>query len=271
MPNDGPSFENPPVVETVLGAQFKPIPGLRNAHLGVFWDTLGAEWPEVIDAPSLQAQYEQFGDDDPRLPPRLVLGLTSDPAARIQIRSRDRDRMIQVQNGRLHYNWIATDGNNGYPRYKTVVPAFLDTLSRFERFLTDHKLDEPQLDQWEVTYVNRIPRGTVWDSSSDWVGVFPALLGPASAQPFGILENVASAWRFELPPRRGRLHIELQHAYQPGTPPGESLLLKLTARGPIAGSTSALEGGLNVGHDAVVAAFVDVTSEAARRYWGQSG
>jgi hypothetical protein len=35
-----PDYERPPVVETVLGVQFDPLPDLCNAHLGAFWGTL---------------------------------------------------------------------------------------------------------------------------------------------------------------------------------------------------------------------------------------
>lgn len=45
-----PSFERPPVIETMLGVQFQPLPALRSAHLGAFWKTLGEEWPVVLDA-----------------------------------------------------------------------------------------------------------------------------------------------------------------------------------------------------------------------------
>jgi len=32
-----PTFENPPVVETVMSVQFDPLSKLTDAHLGGFW------------------------------------------------------------------------------------------------------------------------------------------------------------------------------------------------------------------------------------------
>jgi hypothetical protein len=57
---ESPSYLRPPVVETILGVQFKPLRGLQNAHLGAFWKTLGDEWPTVADAPPLEPQFERF-------------------------------------------------------------------------------------------------------------------------------------------------------------------------------------------------------------------
>ena len=48
------SFERPPVVETVLGVQFKRLPGLTNAHLASFWRELGSDWPEIDFVPALE-------------------------------------------------------------------------------------------------------------------------------------------------------------------------------------------------------------------------
>ena len=54
-------YENPPVVESVLGVQFERLRGFKNAHLGAFWTTLDKkEWPVVADAPPLPPQFERF-------------------------------------------------------------------------------------------------------------------------------------------------------------------------------------------------------------------
>ena len=64
-----PAFRKPPVVETVLGVQFDPIPGFSNAHLGAFWKRLLAhensgsagEWRTLTDAPPIEPTFERFG------------------------------------------------------------------------------------------------------------------------------------------------------------------------------------------------------------------
>src|SRR5438874_10933045 len=57
------SFKRPPVIETVLGVQFDPLPAMTNAHLGLFWELLGAEWPHVTDVMAIEQQFERFGEE----------------------------------------------------------------------------------------------------------------------------------------------------------------------------------------------------------------
>src|SRR5947209_1584702 len=46
MPRPFPKLDRPPVVESVLGVQFAPLE-LTTAHFGVFWKSLGADWPKL--------------------------------------------------------------------------------------------------------------------------------------------------------------------------------------------------------------------------------
>lgn len=272
-----PEFERPPVVETVLGVQFEPLPDFRNAHLGIFWSflnsedvrsTLGRAWPHSIDAPRLDPQHERFGGEKPWRRFGFELKVSQDPSVRIQIQDADRNRMIQLQNGRLHYNWLGHEGG-GYPRYHEIRPEFDKVLKQFEHFLNDHKLGKLQPDQWEVTYVNHIPRGTVWEKPRDWQEVFrqlPSVIdGPESVD----LESCAGEWHFEIKPQLGRLHIQLGHG-QSSVKSGEDLLrLTLTARGPIGGTErNGLDLGLDLGRRIIVTTFKAVTSESAHEHWG---
>src|SRR5690349_146441 len=121
-PNPAQQSKRPPVVETILGVQFEPLPKFRNAHLALFWKRLGKDWTVPNDAPLLVPQFEQYGAEVWRLP-SLQLQVIQDASARAQIRNRDENRMIQVQNGRLHYNWLGQAGGD-YPRYRTIRPEF---------------------------------------------------------------------------------------------------------------------------------------------------
>ncbi|NQT38585.1 MAG: TIGR04255 family protein, partial [Planctomycetes bacterium] len=169
-----PKFRNPPVVETVLGVQFDPLPKFGNAHLGAFWKRLDGDWPDVSDMPSLEPEFERFGEGKGWLAAGLKLKLSQSPESRLQIRNGSNDRMIQVQNGRLHYNWLGHEGKP-YPSFEQVEPDFQRALAAFRQFLAQESLGELQPNQWEVTYVNHIPKGSVWNDPHDWVGLFPSL------------------------------------------------------------------------------------------------
>lgn len=156
--NAFPSYRTPPVVETVLGVQFDRLAEFKNAHLGAFWKLLdGHEWPFVVDAPLLPQRFERFSAAS-EWALGLQLMLSQDPASRIQIRNRTNDRMIQAQNGGLSFNWLGADGNK-YPRYTSIREGFEFATNQFVLFLDQEKIQGFRPNQWEVTYVNEIPKG----------------------------------------------------------------------------------------------------------------
>jgi uncharacterized protein (TIGR04255 family) len=268
----GPNYERPPVVETVLGVQFDRLVKLKNAHLGAFWKTLdNVEWPTVADAPPLPPQFEQFDPVD-AWGRGVQVRLTQDPSSRLQIRNKDGNRMLQLQNGRLHFNWLGKGGDS-YPRYEKVREEFIPLLEDFEQFVATEDLGTFQPNQWEITYVNHIPQGTVWDSPADW-GFFRPLSPLPSIANIIEGESFGGQWHFLIPPRLGRLHIEWQHERIPSEGEGETtnelIRLTLTARGPVgkSGVPTVLEG-LDLGRVTIVNSFQQLMSdEKANTYWG---
>lgn len=258
-------------METVLGVQFEPFKGFRNGHLGAFWKRLGPDWPILTDVPPLPPQFERFGETEAWAEAGLQLKLIQEPAARIQITNADRNRMIQVQNGRFHYNWLGERGDQ-YPRYQKVRPGFDCALKKFEQFLSDEQLGMLRPNQWEVTYVNHIPKVELWSEPHDWGRLFQFPIVP-SADPRDLqLESMSGAWHFQIEPRRGRLHVQLQHGRRGGATGEEILVLTLTARGPAGGESGehgfTLGEGLDCGREAIVRAFAELTTEKAHNYWG---
>jgi uncharacterized protein (TIGR04255 family) len=267
-----PDYANPPVVETVLGVQFDRLPGLTNGHIGAFWLELNQrEWPTIGDAPQLPNQFENFADSSGWA--RAVhFQLTQDPACRTQIRNADLNRMIQVQNSRLHFNWMKGEGGR-YPHYDNVRKEFTTILGQFRRFVDAKELGEFKPNQWEVTYVNQIPRGTVWTTPADW-GFFRPLGGVPTVDGLIEGESFTGEWHFVIPGQRGRLHIDWQHGKAPRGKGEEatgedSVRLNLTARGPIVGNETgdSVMAGLDLGHETVVRVFACLMSDAANRYW----
>lgn len=260
-----PDYERPPVVETVLGVQFEPLPKMRNAHLGAFWRTLPSEWNSIEDAPSLEPQSEIFSDAPDW--GGLRFRLTQDLSSRLQIRNETGNRMIQVQNGRLHINWLGHD-NNEYVRYRQVKADFDSILKQLECFVVQEGLGDLRPNQWEVTYINRIPRGTVWETPEDWTFFHP--LGDVTRLSSVKLESFGGEWHYEIPARRGRLHIQFQHVRKPGQSPDESIVINLTARGGVGGDENVTNwsNGLDVGHETIVTTFKEIMSDSANQFWG---
>ncbi len=218
----------------------------------------------MSDAPPIDAAFERFADDQ-AWGPESALRMSNDLASRLQIRSSSGEFMIQLQNGRLHYNWIKT-GQQDYRRYQHVRPQFEQLLHVFRAFLQDQSLGALRPNQWEVTYVNHIPRGSVWQTPSDWHLVLPGLLGDPSEVTHARIESTSGSWNYEIPERMGRLHVNLRHAR---TEAGEEVLrLTLTARGPLANGAALVES-LDLGRRTIVLAFDRITSEQSHVAWGR--
>ena len=266
-----PDYANPPVVETVLGVQFDRLPGFTNSHLGAFWKTLdAAEWPGVADAPPLQPQFERFSEAA-RWGRGLQFQLSPITPGRVQIRNRTGDRMLQVQNGRLHFNWLG-NVSTSYPRYETVRAGFVEALERFAAFVSQADVGRFQPNQWEVTYINQVPQGTVWNTPNEWT-FFSPLCGVPTIE--GVIqgENFTGQWHFVIPEQRGRLHIEWQHALSamPDQPEREVIQLTLTARGPLDSKSESIQpvlDGLNLGRETIVRSFSGLMTKEANDYWG---
>jgi uncharacterized protein (TIGR04255 family) len=263
-------YERPPVVETILGIQFEPLPKLLNAHLGLFWQDLRGDWPNVREASPLQPQHEQFGDAETWSLPAIGFRAVESVASRMIVTNGASDRLIQIQNGRIHLNWLGQSGAE-YPTFPRMFNEFREVVELLQRFLADRELGALRPNQWEVTYLNHIPRGTVWESPSDWR--FFELLGRTAGVPeLTDFESFGGEWHFTMQRVLGRLHIQWQHG-KSREAPKELVILTLTARGPAMPDDSGLPlaaayEGLGAGHDAIVLSFRDLMSDRANEFWG---
>jgi len=266
----GPFFKNAPVVERVLGIQFDPIPGFHIGLLGAFWQCLGDDWTHVTDAPPIEPQFERFGENAVfafPFPGAVSIRLSQAPACRLQILNQAKDRMIQVQNGRFHLNWKGASGPD-YPRYHELRREFRDYLGRFQAFLATKVEANLRPNQWEVTYLNHVPKGPVWQAPADWHSLFPPLHVLPPVVVTASLETMGGQWQYEIRPQRGRLHVELRHGRQEHPTPTEVLVFNLTARGPIDSvDESGILAGIDLGHETIVHAFKECTSSSAHIHW----
>ena len=170
--------------------------------------------------------------------------------------------MIQIQNGRLHLNWL---GQGEYPRYVSLRSEFDALQAKLEEFLNEDSHATMRPNQWEVTYFNRLTQGDIWSDPGDWRkifrGGFPTTV---SSQDF-IPEAVSLKHGFEIAPRKGRLHVEINYRPPAADQKGE-MIFTLTARGPVNDEIS-LSQGLDIGHEAIVNGFTELTSEEAHKQW----
>lgn len=262
-----PKWKRAPVVEVVVAVQFEPLQGLTNGHLGWFWGDMHQDFPRSDDVPAIPQVVEDFSGALPTFIPGFGLRRASGEA-RLRMTSTDGAKMVQIQNGWLVANWskhAAVD----YPGFTGVKETFDIAMHRFQSFLQARKLGVLRPTLWEVTYIDHVPKGTVWEQTSDIGKVFPGLFGGAQI-PHSQSESVDATWTWRMQDQgnQGRLRLSVQSAATTGESQNEILLIRSVARGTASQqSFDSLNGALNFGRSIAVDTFMGVISEDAKRYW----
>ncbi|MFZ5620858.1 MAG: TIGR04255 family protein [Pseudomonadota bacterium] len=266
-----PKFDSPPVIETVFSAQFSPLPGYKNAHSGWFWKNyLPNEWAEINHAPPITDVLERFGDERRWAAAPGIAFAIGDTPDRLQIMCSDRERMIQIQNSRFAYNWKHHPGSEkAYPGYEVLLPEFEDGLNNFKAFVADAHLGDLNFNQWEVIYVNHIPKGDLWNTTNDWSSIIPSLVPPPATDVEGQkFDTMRCEWQYVINEDVGRLYLSIAQARIATEKSQEVMEIRLTARGPIQADKGIdLLKGLEIGHASIVNTFAAITSVEAHQHW----
>ena len=239
-------FAHPPLIEVWLGIDFD-LPADFDEVVAAEWhERLGPEWPAV---------WQSIGPTERHTP-----GTTR---IERQLREVMGDRAIRFSNEGFCFGWLGHNGSM-YPRYEAIRDGFVSTLDAVHDVMP--KLGLPK--RWNVSYVNRIPQGTVWTSPADWT--FFRLWQPNPLKKLNIgPEGFAGSWQFPLDDERGTLTVELTHEVAPSTANDEeSLWLRITASGPTDSEESSLFDGLDFGREMIVRAFSELVTPHAKQFWG---
>lgn len=264
-----PSFENPPVIETALGVQFSPLVGWGVPHFGLFWSTIRDEYPRFQVVSPLATEIEGFGEETFGKP-SAKLELVTEPDVRCWFVHASDERLLQLQRDRFIHNWRRCSGTGAYPRYGSLRPRFETEWRRFLAFLSAEGLQEPQVVQCEVTYINHIDRGGIWDSFADLGKLLSAFSQDLDVDFLPPPETALLNLHFIMPNQTGRLRALLQHALR-GTDGAETLQLTLSAKGrPTGSSVEDILAWLDRGREWVVRGFAALTTEAAHDHWGRT-
>src|SRR5690606_34950400 len=98
-----------------------------------------------------------------------------------------------------------------YPRYPGVISEFKASLDRFDTFLASRSLGILEPTQYELTYVNLIPKGDGWESLDQIGGLLPDFSWRNVSERF-LPEPEQNQWNttFLLPEQSGRLRVAIQ-------------------------------------------------------------
>ena len=259
------SFTSAPVVEVVCGAQFHALP-LQTAHFGQFWERVRDAYRKTLDAPPLAPVLE--------VPPgsAAAFGAISSWSNLPELRrvffvDEERGRLLQVQPTRFHHNWQRRADHDAYPRFPEVRAEFLSSWRTFGAFLRDVGLPPPHVIQGELTYINHIPFGELWDGSG-FRKLFPWLNprnGALSESP-----ELELALHYENPECRGRLHVTIRTGVR-AADMSRVVMMELTVRGAPAteGPEADLETWLGSARKLIVQSFAELTGPDAHSHWGR--
>lgn len=265
--SESPKFHTPPVTEVFCGVQFDPLPGFSVAYYGRFWEQLKQTYPKSIDqAPVMQNRGQS----------EFITGVVT---PRIFLITESENRLLQLQPDRFMHNWRKQGiEQEGYPGFTSIADEFTTQLDALQTFLETENIGLPVIRAIELSFVNFIPAGDLWQNSNDIHQVFPTF----SWQPAGFHETntttylddvlstpVGLSWNMTFPGKKpaGGLHVMLTQCVFNDTQQGVlDFRLKFTGL-PEETSPAGIRQWLNEAEKAMTQAFVALTSPKAHQHW----
>ena len=262
-----PKFQRPPVSEVAMAVQFSPLKGWRSPHAGIYWGHIQERFPKTESHSPLPPQIEKFDGEFPGTP-QFHMEIVSPERMRFWFLSEPPINLIQVQSDRFILNWRKTTDTDHYPGYSTDLrPRLKNEWEQFCRFLSSQKIEEAEVQQCELTYVNTVFRGDGWNGSTDAIKLLRGWWHEEKEDFLPEPEALAITASFQMPGQQGRLHFTVQPVFSP-IEQKAALQLQLVARGkPASSQVEDVLAWMDLAHEWIVRGFVDLTSRSAHEQW----
>lgn len=260
-----PEYDNPPVVEVIFAVSWRSLP-LSVVDLSRFGlEHLGDEFPNRQEQPPMHMPRESFDDAVQALAPSLTF-LEGTPPMRLLFQSNDKTRLVQLQRDWLACNWQRASNDDSYPRYESIEGFFLDTWDKFLEFQGNNNETEIVVNQCELTYVNHITPGNLWERHGQVSDVIrlAGIAGDFLPEP----EDAQLAFRYRIRHEDrdiGRLHVQVQPAFR-REDLSPLIQLNMIARGtPIEPGREGMVSFFQLAHKWIVNGFAATTTDLAQR------
>ena len=250
-------YENPPINEIVFDILFDSIKGLRTGHFGILWQKFRPDFSETEDqnlvAPVPTEDFE-----------------TSDklPLPRVWFIHKNENEVVQVQRNRFVHNWRKKQPDDEYPGYQKVIENFERYLSRFQEFLAEENLENLVGKQYELTYIDLIPKGQGWEDLGDLEKVFPNLLS-LTRQNIPSTDVRGINWQtiLGLPNDLGQLRLLIRNAQRISDDhPLIHIVFKAFSNHP----HEPMRDWFDAVHDTIIQLFLNlVSNEIQEKFWGR--
>ena len=250
-------YENPPIDEIVCGIRFDSIKPLQSGHLGILWQKFRSDFPRTED----HNLVGPVSEEDLGTPDKM-------PLPRVWFVHRNENELIQVQRNRFLHNWRKIRPNDEYPGYEKVLENFENYLLHFQEFLLEENLGNLVPKEYELTYIDLIPREQGWESPKDLAKVFPNLL--SDTRQSVLLNNVIGVnWQtiFGLPKDLGQLALSIRNAQRLSD---NQQLLQIEFKALSSGSYKPIRGWFNTAHNVITQLFSHLVSDEIQgKFWGR--
>jgi uncharacterized protein (TIGR04255 family) len=251
-----PSYKNPPVNEVVCGLRFDTPDKLRIPHIGFLWDKFRADYPIIQHVPPIASAKGEILVDQ-------AIGI---PLPRVWFINKSDDQLVQFQIDRFYFNWRRRQSD--YPRYDHVIKNFESVLNAIVNFFSEFELGELKPIEYELSYINHIPKGQGWDTIDDLPRIFSDFVWTQTKERFlPNPEKVAWQTEFPLPGKKGHLIINLKQATR--TEDKVTLLvLELKTQGiSESANKEAIREWFDLAHEWIVRGFTDLTTPEIQKIW----
>lgn len=248
-----PDYKKPPVNEVACGILFEKITNFRGHHPGLFWRKIKKQFPaceHALRTGGLNPEHLNLADYLPRM----------------WFVNEEQNKLVQLQDDCLFFNWRRRQQDEEYPHYSTIIKSFKANFNKFEKFLEEENMGPIAPRECELTYVNVIQKGEGWESFSD--RIFRDFIWDASKSRF-LSAPVALGWQafFPLPDNKGHLNVTLQ-TKERAVDKKPILALQITARG--LGADKSIDAAwewFHIAHEWIVRGFTDLTDETIHNIW----
>lgn len=248
-----PSYKKPPVNEVVCGMRFQPLDKLRVPHIGLLWDKFRADYPIIEHAPPISSPKGEL----------LIDKVTGLPLPRIWFINKTGDQLIQFQFDRFYFNW--RHRGQDYPRYNHIRNNYDSVRNTITKFFSEFNLGEIEPIEFELTYINHIPKGQIWDTMNDLPRIFSDFKWKKTQKLFlPIPEKLAWNIEFALPEHNGHLIVNLKQAIRT-VDKAPLLVFELKAQG--IGEKESVREWFDLAHEWIVRGFTDLTTPEIQKIW----
>lgn len=248
-----PSFVKPPINEVVCGMRFRPHDRLLIPHIGLLWDKFRADYPILQHAPPISSTKGEI----------MVDKITGLPLPRVWFINLSEDQIIQFQYDRFYFNWRKKERE--YPRYEHVISNFVTVLNAVKDLFMDCKLGELEPMEYELNYINHIPKGMAWTTIDDLTEIFTDFIwNQDKARFLPNPENINWTTRFSFGEKKSHLTVSLKDAIkkEDGLP---VLIFELKANG--FNKENNIRNWFDLAHRWIVRGFTDLTTEKIHKIW----